>query len=345
MKKYKQNAGFLYLGSQLLDWYSVNGRELPFRKTKDPYKIWICEIIFQQTRIQQGIDYYNRFVERFPNVKELANADLDDVLLYWKGLGYYSRAINLHKAAQQIIHDFKGVFPTNYEDIIQLKGVGKYTASAISSICFGEFRPAIDGNLYRVLSRVYADDFDISHSKAFQYFTELALLMIPENKAGIFNQAMMDLGSEICKPKLPLCTECPIKDGCLAYLLGSVTGFPVKKKKTKVTEISLHYYYLYHEDYFLIKQRGSDFIWKRLFELATEIPKELEGNIEEQVHVKTVLSHLKIALTFFKIHFNNLEELKKYGEENNMELTNSVDYHDKSFPKPIENFIYQQING
>ncbi|MGZ5263508.1 MAG: A/G-specific adenine glycosylase, partial [Kaistella sp.] len=164
MKSKKQNADFLHVGELLLAWYKIHGRDLPFRNTNDPYKIWICEIIFQQTRIEQGLNHYNRFILRFPDVQTLADADNDEVLLYWKGLGYYSRALNLHKASLQIMHEFNGKFPENYDDILSLKGVGKYTAAAISSICFGAKIPAVDGNFYRVLSRVFADDFDVSNS-------------------------------------------------------------------------------------------------------------------------------------------------------------------------------------
>lgn len=345
MKTYKQNADFLLFGTQLIDWYAKNARDLPFRKTKDSYKIWISEIIFQQTRIQQGLEYYNRFIDRFPTVFDLANAHVDDVLLYWKGLGYYSRAINLHKAAQQIVDDFNGVFPNDYGDIIKLKGVGKYTASAIASICFGEAKPAVDGNLYRVLSRFFADDFDISSSKAFSYFTDLALRMMPNNEAGSFNQAMMDLGSEICKPKAPLCGECPINNGCLAFQTGTIAKYPVKKKKTKITKQNFQYYYLHYRDNFLIRQRDSSSIWKRLYELATELPKNLLHPIEEEIKVNHILSHINMDITFSKIAFSNLEELKRFANENKMEVINSIDFPNKSFPKPIENFIYQQING
>lgn len=228
----KNNIGsdFQHIGNTLLHWYKNNARDLPFRQTTDPYKIWICEIVFQQTRINQGLNHYNNFIKRFPDVKILAEANEDEVLLHWKGLGYYSRAINIHKAAKQIMTDYNGSFPSDYEEILKLKGVGKYTAAAVSSICFDGKMPAVDGNFYRVLSRFFADDFDISNSKAFNYFSELATLIMPE-KVGDFNQAMMDLGSEICKPKNPLCGECPIDQNCLAFSLEKISSFPVKTKK------------------------------------------------------------------------------------------------------------------
>lgn len=344
MENNKQNIDFLYIGVELLDWYAKNARDLPFRKTKNPYKIWICEIVFQQTRIQQGIHHYNRLVERFPTVEDLANSDVDEVLLYWKGLGYYSRAINLYKTAQQIVHDFNGVFPKHYEEIIKLKGVGKYTASAIVSICFGENKPAVDGNFYRILSRIFADDFDISNSKAFDYFSALALQVMPKNKAGLFNQAMMDLGSEVCKPKSPLCSECPVNKSCLAFEMGKINDFPVKIKKTKVKKQELQYYYLHYRNQFLIQQRGSDSIWKRLYELATEIPENMKNKIDDEEKIKHILTHIKMEITISSIEFSSLKHLQDWAEKYQMEVMDKVDFHEKSFPKPIENFISGKIN-
>jgi A/G-specific adenine glycosylase len=231
----------------------------------------------------------------------LADAPEDEVLLYWKGLGYYSRAINIHKAAQQIMNDYHGVFPHEYEEILQLKGIGKYTAAAVSSICFNGKMPAVDGNFYRVLSRVFADDFDISSSRAFNYFSELAHLIMPEN-VGDFNQAMMDLGSEICKPKNPLCGECPINDDCLAFSLNKVSEFPVKTKKVKAQDLQLQYYFVHKSGQFLIQQRKDDFIWKKLFEFPIAIPGHLDSFIKS---VKTV-SH-KLTHKNLNIEISNVE--------------------------------------
>ena len=339
MKSKKQNADFLHVGELLLAWYKIHGRDLPFRNTNDPYKIWICEIIFQQTRIEQGLNHYNRFIERFPDVRTLANAENDEVLLYWKGLGYYSRALNLHKAALQIVQEFQGKFPENYNDILSLKGVGKYTAAAISSICFGTKIPAVDGNFYRVLSRVFADDFDISNSKAFSYFSELALRMMPENEAGHFNEAMMDLGSEICKPKNPKCVICPLNKECIAFSLGKIQEFPVKSKKTKPTDLELTYYYVECGGRFLIKRRGDDFIWKRLYEFPTEVPAEFKTEI---VHHKTILhklTHKNLTVNIYKVILHKEEIFKNFAEENGFIITDLEESHQKSFPKPLENYM------
>lgn len=340
LKTKKQNADFLHVGAKLLAWYKIHGRELPFRKTKNPYNIWICEIIFQQTRIEQGLNHYKNFIQRFPDVETLASAETDEVLLYWKGLGYYSRALNLHKASKQIIEDFNGKFPENYDEILKLKGVGKYTAAAISSICFKEKIPAVDGNFYRVLSRVFADDFDISSTKAFPYFSELALMMMPKNEAGNFNEAMMDLGSEICKPKNPNCEVCPLNKDCLAFQSGKVQNFPVKSKKTKATDLELTYYFVEFENQFLIKQRKDDFIWKKLYEFPIEIPKDFEGFITTQKTVSHKLTHKNLTIHLFKVKLNSKKMFEDFANENDFLITNLEDSHQKSFPKPLENYLY-----
>lgn len=339
MKNHKQNPHFVHLGILILNWYSENARALPFRKTKNPYNIWICEIIFQQTRILQGMQHYENFIARFPDVDTLATAETDEVLLYWKGLGYYSRALNIHKAAKQIIDDFNGKFPESYEDILSLKGIGKYTAAAISSICFGKQIPAIDGNFYRVLSRIFADDFDVSSSKSYAYFEALALEVIPENAAGDFNQAIMDLGSEICKPRNPLCVECPVKEFCLAYQSRKITEFPVKTKKVKVENLSLQYYFVFYKDQFLIKQRGDDFIWKKLYEFPPEINCSYSELIIDEMVINHKLTHKNLSITIYKVELNSKKDLELYASENSFMIINKEESHQKSFPKPLENYI------
>lgn len=338
MEKNKKTSDFLHIGNKLLKWYDKNARDLPFRKTKDPYKIWICEIVFQQTRIAQGLNHYNNFIERFPDVKTLAEAPEDEVLLYWKGLGYYSRAINIHKAAQQIINDYHGAFPSDYEEILKLKGIGKYTAAAVSSICFGGKMPAVDGNFYRVLSRIFADNFDISNSKAFNYFSQLSTMIMPEN-VGDFNQAMMDLGSEICKPKNPLCRECPVNDDCLAFSLNKVSEFPVKTKKTKAQDLQLQYYFVHRNGQFLIQQRKDDFIWKKLFEFPTEISDDLKPSIRSVKTVNHKLTHKNLSIEIFNVEVDSEKVWKDFIAENNYIITDAEGSHERSFPKPLENYI------
>lgn len=338
MKKNNKTSDFLHIGTKLLSWYGNNARDLPFRNTKNPYKIWICEIVFQQTRIAQGLNHYNNFIKRFPDVQTLAAAKEDEVLLYWKGLGYYSRAINIHKAAQQIINDYQGVFPSEYEEILKLKGVGKYTAAAVSSICFEGEMPAVDGNFYRVLSRVFADDFDVSNSRAFNYFSELAHLIMPKN-VGDFNQAMMDLGSEICKPRNPLCDECPINTDCLAFSLNKISEFPVKTKKVKIENLHLNYFFVHYKESFAIQQRKDDFIWKKLFEFPTSIPKDVEKFIKSTKTINHKLTHKNLTIEISNVELNSESDLNKFCTENNYQISTFAASHDKSFPKPLENYI------
>lgn len=338
MEKNKNTSDFHHIGNKLLKWYDKNARDLPFRKTKDPYKIWICEIVFQQTRIAQGLNHYNNFIERFPDVQTLAESPEDEVLLYWKGLGYYSRAINIHKASQQIINDYNGIFPSDYDEILKLKGIGKYTAAAVSSICFDGKMPAVDGNFYRVLSRIFADNFDISNSRAFNYFSELSNLIMPEN-VGDFNQAMMDLGSEICKPKNPLCGECPINDDCLAFSLNKVSEFPVKTKKTKAQDLQLQYYFVHKNGQFLIQQRKDDFIWKKLFEFPTMISEDLIPFIKSVKTVNHKLTHKNLSIEIFNVEVDSESVWSDFIAKNDYIVTDVESSHEKSFPKPLENYI------
>ncbi|PIF44758.1 A/G-specific adenine glycosylase [Chryseobacterium sp. 52] len=342
MERDNKSSEFLHIGNKLLGWYGKNARDLPFRQTKDPYKIWICEIVFQQTRISQGLNHYNNFIKRFPDVKTLAESEEDEVLLYWKGLGYYSRAINIHKASQQIMDDYQGSFPDQYEEILKLKGVGKYTAAAVSSICFGGRMPAVDGNFYRVLSRIFADNFDISNSRAFSYFSELAALVMPEN-VGDFNQAMMDLGSEVCKPKKPLCGECPVNDDCLAFSLDKTSEYPVKTKKIKTEDLALTYYFVHRNGQFLIRQRTDDFIWKKLFEFPSVISAELEPFVRNVKTITHKLTHKNLTIEISDVEVDSEAIWKSFAAENKYLITDFEASNDKSFPKPLENYIQNSL--
>ena len=344
MKTNKQNADFLHIGKKLVKWYDRNARPLPWRENRHPYNIWISEIVLQQTQVKQGLGHYLRFIERFPDVQALHSAHEDEVLLYWKGLGYYSRAINLHKAAHQIAEEFSGNFPDNYKDILQLKGIGKYTAAAIASICFEEKTPAVDGNFYRVLSRIFADNFDISDSKAFQYFSDLAILMMPEDQPGEFNQAVMDIGSEICKPKNPLCGECPVNDDCIAFRTGSISQFPVKTKKVKVSDLSLTYFFVKNKNHFLIKQRDSDFIWKKLYEFPMSVPEKWKDYIINSKQITHKLTHKNLLIEINTIEIESEKEFLNFAKDQNYIIVDEKLADEKSFPKPLENY-YKTISA
>lgn len=339
MKTSKQNPDFLNIGTKILIWYDENARVLPWRTSQTPYNIWICEIILQQTQVQQGLPYYEKFIERFPDVNTLANAQVDEVLLYWKGLGYYSRALNLHYAARQIVEDFNGIFPTKYTDILKLKGIGKYTAAAIASICFNKPYPAIDGNFYRVFSRLFADGFDISKSSAFGYFSELASRVMPLNRPGDFNQAIMDLGAGICKPQNPSCTICPIHTYCLAYQTGTIANFPVKNKKTKIETITLNYYFIYYKNLFLSQRRDRSSIWKNLYEFPTNPPMQWETMPHKKIQLTHRLTHKKLLLTIYSIEIPSEEAFFALAQKKLCIPLSITESTKKSFPKPLERFI------
>lgn len=339
MKTNKQKPGFLHIGGKLMAWYKDHSRDLPWRKTKDPYRIWICEIILQQTQVVQGTKFYENFIERFQNVKSLSEASEDEVLLYWKGLGYYSRAINIHKASQQIMELHGGKFPDNYHDIINLKGIGKYTAAAISSICFGMQIPAIDGNLYRVLSRLFAEDYAITKSGAYPYYSNLAMQIMPDGQAGDFNQAMMDLGSQICKPKNPDCDQCPLHTDCIAYQIGKVSDFPVKSKKNKPQDLALQFYFLHHKDSFLIHQRDDSFIWKKLYYFVEDMPPGFNFYISHSKTIRHKLTHKNLTITINRVTFDTKEELENFAQKYHYVLTNLEHSETKSFPKPLHDYI------
>ena len=250
---------------QLLAWYDANCRDLPWRSTRNPYYIWISEIILQQTRVAQGYDYFVRFVERFPTVEALAEASEDEVMRMWQGLGYYSRARNLHAAARQVVA--MGGFPNDYESIRSLRGVGDYTAAAIASFAFDIPKAAVDGNVCRVWSRVFGIDEPIDSARGKQMITEAAQTLLPVNQAAKYNQAVMEFGALQCVPKSPDCAVCPLADKCVALAEGRVGQLPVKSHKTKVAPRYLTYLYIHTNEGLLLHKRTAEDIWKNLYEL------------------------------------------------------------------------------
>lgn len=260
----------------ILAWYEVNKRDLPWRETSDPYLIWISEIILQQTRVSQGYDYFLRFVERFPNVNSLAAADEDDVLKYWQGLGYYSRARNLHAAAKSM----NGYFPKTYEGVRALKGVGDYTAAAICSFAYGMPYAVVDGNVYRVLSRYFGVEVPIDSSEGKKLFATLATEMLGDAHSATYNQAIMDFGALQCTPKSPACASCPLQETCSALKNGQVMELPVKSHKTQVSNRYFNYIYVHAGAYTFIKKRTADDVWKNLFEFPLIETQESVGEEE-----------------------------------------------------------------
>lgn len=253
--------------SVLIQWYLNNKRSLPWRQINDPYLIWLSEIILQQTRVEQGLPYYERFSVAFPSVHELAYASEEKVLKLWQGLGYYSRARNMHASAKFIVSELNGEFPDNYKDLLQLKGVGDYTASAIASICFKEPVAVVDGNVYRVLSRVFGVDTPINSTEGKKQFKKLAEDLLDEKRPSEFNQGLMEFGAIQCKPQNPHCDNCPLSKDCVAFNQGRIKYLPVKLKKQPVKTRYFNYLVFISADReTLLHQRRGKGIWEGLYE-------------------------------------------------------------------------------
>ena len=339
----------------LIQWYLQNKRDLPWRNTTNPYHIWLSEIMLQQTRVAQGLPYFLRFTEAFPTVFDLANADEEEVLKLWQGLGYYSRARNLHKTAKQIAFELNGEFPKSYKELLHLKGIGEYTAGAIASFSYNENVPVVDGNVFRVLSRYFDVETDIASAGAKKEFAQLAAALIPEGKANIFNQAIMEFGALQCVPKNPDCTICVFNDSCLALQKKKVALLPVKSKKLKVTDRYFNYLVFSDEDdNTIISKRTQKGIWHNLYEFPLIETNKVEDfeTVAQQINQK-----------FFQE--NKIESLMEYNEESiihklshqhlhikfwkaNLKGTieNGIDLETaKTFPFPIviHNFIEEKL--
>lgn len=252
---------------ELINWYSIHKRDLPWRDTTNPYYIWLSEIILQQTQVKQGLPYYKAFVKTFPTVFDLANASEETVLRLWQGLGYYSRARNLHSAAKYIVFELKGEFPNNYDELLKLKGVGDYTASAIASFAFNEVAAVVDGNVYRVLARYFGIDTPINSAAGIKQFKKLATALIDSKSPATFNQAIMEFGAIQCKPKNPYCSVCPLQNSCVARQKASIDNLPIKLNKTNVNHRYFNYLvYIDRQNNTLLEKRTKKGIWKNLYQ-------------------------------------------------------------------------------
>lgn len=293
------------LSHKLDSWYTDFGRTLPWRGIDDPYRIWLSEIILQQTRIEQGRDYYARFVESFPTVSDLASATEEQVLRLWQGLGYYSRARNLHAAARYIVEHHQGVFPSVYEDILKLKGVGRYTAAAIASFAFRLPYPVIDGNVYRFISRLYGITTPIATDAAYKEFESLLLKQIDRKRPDRFNAALMDFGSLQCKPQ-PDCGVCPFADECVALKSGRVDLLPVKSPKAKPKDRWFYYFDLRWQEkgtfYTLMEQRNGKDIWRGLYQFPLlETVEELNGKQLQAEVENFVQNNFQFSISIFQL--------------------------------------------
>ncbi|MDA9882745.1 A/G-specific adenine glycosylase [Flavobacteriaceae bacterium] len=337
--------------NQLVKWYLNNKRELPWRENIDPYRVWISEIILQQTRVVQGEKYFNNFIKKFPSLESLSSADESEVLKIWKGLGYYNRAINIHKTSKKITNTLNGVFPNTYNELIKLNGIGDYTASAISSICFNEYNPVVDGNVLRLISRYYGLKTPIDSLKGQRNIREIGKKLI--NKVanpGDFNQAMMEYGALVCTP-FPDCESCVFSSKCIAYINKEVDSIPVKSKKKKPKERFLNYIvFIDSKQKTIVNKRTNKDIWYKLnefplIESKTEIKnihtltdlKKLIDNLsltilkekEKIYRIKHILSHQILYISFYQI-------CVKETITSGVHLSNLNNYN---FPVPITNFI------
>ncbi len=294
------------LQKKLLFWYKDNRRDLPWRKSKDPYKVWLSEIILQQTRAAQGLPYFLKFENAFPTVQSLAEAEEEEVLKLWQGLGYYSRARNLHFTAQTIVNDFNGIFPNEFKKLKSLKGIGDYTASAIGSICFDLPEAVVDGNVYRMLSRIFALSIPIDSSPAHKVFKDKANLLMKGASPGEFNQAMMEFGALQCLPRNPNCGECVFSSECIAYQQGKVSHFPIKSKKIKVRKRYFNYLVLINSDgKTLIEKRIGAGIWQNLYQFPLLETNDTNIEIDEN-DVSSFLNHKGIQQIQSVIKYNDL---------------------------------------
>lgn len=331
----------------LIAWYERNGRSLPWRTTRDPYRIWLSEVILQQTRVAQGWDYYLRFTERFPDVVSLAAADEDTVLKLWQGLGYYSRARNLHAAARQVMTDFGGRFPETFEDVRSLRGVGDYTAAAICSMAYDLPCAVVDGNVYRVLARLFDIEEPIDTGIGKKLFAELARETLGEAQPAVYNQAIMDFGAIACTPLQPHCEECPLAEQCAARATGTVAERPVKKKTTKVRDRRFHYLHITCGERTVLHRRGAGDIWQGLYEFplvetdetphTTETFRNWVG--EKWVQRETIdlpkhqLSHQRIFAT---VHRIEVEKFTPTAEAHAVPIAAMDDY---AIPRLLERYL------
>lgn len=331
----------------ILYWYEKNQRDLPWRSSRDPYNIWLSEIILQQTRVQQGLEYYLRFAEEFPTVHDLAEADEQVILKHWQGLGYYSRARNLHKAAKVVSTEFHGIFPSDYNSLLKLPGIGPYTAGAIASIAFEKVVPVVDGNVFRVLSRLFDIGTPINSTQGSKEFRRLAQELIDPGNPGAFNQGLMELGALVCTPASPNCLSCPVAEICAARIKGTQSDLPVKTPKRAPKRVWFNYFVITDGHRVIIRSR-SEGIWQNLFDFPGEESEKpnggcvdtmmdqlsgLNARLVRQESLDHVLTHKKIRANFHVIEVDALPEQKH--DEHKVKMN---DFETFPVPRLIENF-------
>ncbi|MDA0196764.1 MAG: A/G-specific adenine glycosylase [Bacteroidetes bacterium] len=348
----------------LIAWYNQNKRDLPWRGTKNPFRIWLSEIILQQTRVEQGLPYYDAFVSRFENIKQLARAPEDEILRLWQGLGYYSRAKNLHLCAKYVATELNGVFPGTYRELLKLRGIGSYTAAAIASIAFDERVPTIDGNVFRVLSRIFGIKNDISQSKYRVVFFDQALSMMPGISPSVFNQAMMEFGALQCIPRKPDCPNCPVVEMCYAFSNREQDLLPVNNKKLKIRKRYFNYPVFFYENRILMKKRNNSDIWKGLYDfhliefehqmnlesLIEKLNKEISPSVFQSSFINQskdyqhILTHQRIHARFFKIGLKDSTFAKELASKLNLISFSKTEIEKIPKPRLIEKYLIDEGN-
>lgn len=348
----------IIIQKQLLHWFDANKRDMPWRQTTDAYKIWLSEIILQQTRVEQGLPYYNKFVNKYKNVKAFANANESEILKLWQGLGYYSRARNMHAAAHQVVEWHNGIFPANYDELLKLKGVGEYTASAIASIAYGLPHAVCDGNVFRVLSRLYANDTPINSTEGKKIFFHLAQTLLNHQFPSQHNQAMMELGALVCKPANPLCGQCPLNTFCVAHQKNTINKFPVKCRKQKSAVIYLHYFVFEYKGHTYMQTRKGKGIWQGLHDFPNveyagkeNSPVQSIQRIQHTLAIgkmdvikisqeyKHILTHRIIMAKFIHCTLHKPLDTKKYS----LIKIKKAEINKLSLPRLIEKYYIKEL--
>lgn len=305
-KSDNQGDGNRYFSDKVVEWYLRNHRKLPWRETSDPYRIWLSEVILQQTRVAQGLPYYQRFVERYPSVQDLANAGEETVLRLWQGLGYYTRARNLIRCAKAVVAEHGGVFPSSFKELKLLPGIGDYTAAAIASIAFNEPVAVIDGNVFRVLARYFGVKHDITKPEARRLFSQLANDLIGDTRPSVYNQAIMEFGALCCVPKTPRCGECVLAEGCYARQSGEQAGLPVRQPRNAPRKRYFYYFVIIRGNRIAMRKRSENDIWRNLYDFylaeshhqesikqvieRDKVLRKLIG-VEDKVEISPVFQH------------------------------------------------------
>jgi A/G-specific adenine glycosylase len=339
---------------KIINWYLQNKRDLPWRNSKDPYTIWLSEILLQQTRVEQGLPYFNNFINTYPTLQDFFKASEDEILKMWQGLGYYSRARNMMSCAKTVVEEYGGEFPDSYDALVRLKGIGKYTAAAMASICFNESVSVIDGNVYRVLARIFGIEEDINDSKTYKIFFQKAQQLIDSEKPDIFNQSMMEFGALHCTPRNMDCESCLFSENCFANLHDLQAVLPVKSKKVKKRIRYFNYYMISYQHKVLIKKRLAGDIWNGLYDFLliekdsketfdlSENTKLGNYNLEKDsssLEYKHILTHQTIFARFFRVELSSMNEFEVIKNDYSMLEIEKSALKDYPIPVLIDNFL------